>query len=50
MNDYIPFVMMIVYGPLSIILLLYAIGLVLRAAGRPRFLEWLVRQTRYERD
>jgi hypothetical protein len=50
MADYIGLVMMIVYGPLGIILLLYATGLVLWAIGRPRFLKWLVRETRYERD
>jgi len=50
MDDYIALVMMIVYGPLGIILVLYAVGLVLRATGRPRLLQWLVRETRYERD
>ena len=50
MDDYIPLVMLMVYGPLGVIIVLYAIGLVLRATGRPRLLEWLVRETRYERD
>lgn len=50
MIEFIPLVMLLAYGPLGIMLLLYAIGVVLRATGRPQFLSWLVRQTRYERD
>jgi hypothetical protein len=50
MLEFIPLVMLLAYGPLGIMLLLYAIGLALRATGRPQFLAWLVRQTRYERD
>jgi hypothetical protein len=50
MTDLIPLIMFLAYGPLGLIVLLYAIGLVLRATGRPQFLAWLIKQTRYERD
>jgi hypothetical protein len=49
-NAFIPLVMAMVYGPLGVMLLLYLIALALRARGRPQLLQWLVRQTRYERD
>jgi hypothetical protein len=49
-NAFVHLVLALAYGPLGVMLILYAIGLVMRARGRPEFLQWLVRQTRYERD
>jgi hypothetical protein len=50
MIEFIPIVLLLAYAPLGVMVLLYAVGLALRATGRPQFLSWLVRQTRYERD
>ena len=39
-------VMLLAYGPFLLMGLLYLLGLVLKLAGRPGFLTWLVARTR----
>jgi hypothetical protein len=39
-------VMLLAYGPFLMMGLLYLLGLVLKLAGRPRFLSWIVERTR----
>ena len=49
-DSYLEFVMLLAYGPLTGILLLYLIAALLRWSGRPHFWHWLVKQTSYERN
>ena len=50
MDPFLRIVMLLAYGPLAAILLLYLIAAVLRWSGRPQFWSWLVKQTSYERN
>jgi len=48
-RDLLVAVLLLAYGPLAAMALLYLVGLALRAAGRPRLLEALVERTKVPR-
>jgi len=45
-NKLLTTALLLAYGPLGLMLLLYGIGLLLRFTGRPKFLSLLVERTR----